>query len=92
MIKKIKTIQADSFYNVDPTGFTPVSPLVKGRILLHKLRAQGPRKDVKTKEAPLQELPLFDKRRPVVYTDSTFYSYYIKLINLVKNLFVDNFY
>ncbi len=60
------------FFNVDPTGLTPVSPLVKGRILLHKLRAQGPRKDVKTKEAPLQELLLFDKWRPVIYTDSTF--------------------
>lgn len=37
---KIKTIQADSFYYVDPTRFALVSPRVKSRILLHKLRAR----------------------------------------------------
>lgn len=40
MIKKIKTIIEDSFCYVDQTGFAPVSPLTKGRILLHKLQAR----------------------------------------------------
>lgn len=60
-IKKSYIKMSIRFFNVDPTGLTPVSLLVKGRILLHKLQAQGPRKNAKTKEVLLQELPLFDK-------------------------------
>jgi len=39
----------------------------------------------KIKEALLQEPSLFDKRRPVVYTDSTFCLHYIQLRNLVNS-------
>jgi hypothetical protein len=45
------------FGEMDLTGVAPVSPLVKGGILLHKLQAQvHPRYD-KTKEAPYSRTP-----------------------------------
>ena len=93
-MKKIKTIlrQAqNSFYYVDPTGLTPVSPLVKNGILLHKLRAQGPQRYRKTKRALSQELSLLTSGLPAIYANSVFWSYCIKLTNLVKYNFVDNF-
>ena len=91
MIKKIKTIGKDSFYYVDPTGFTPVSPFVKDGILLHKLRAQGPQKHRKTKRALLQELSLPTTGMPAIYANSVFWIHHIKPVSSVKYNFVDNF-
>ncbi len=60
------------FSNVDPTGFTPVSPVVKNGILLHKLRAQGPREDDKAKRTPLQGFSLLTTGMPAIYANSVF--------------------
>lgn len=49
---------------MDSTGLAPAFSLVKGEILLHKLQAQGPRKDAKTKEVLLQGLPLLTSEDP----------------------------
>jgi len=57
-IKKSHTLMNARFFNVDPTGFTPVSPVVKNGILLHKLQARVHDKNAKTKEVLLQGLPL----------------------------------
>jgi len=69
---KIKTPSEDRIFNVDPTGLTPVSPVVKNGILLHKLRAQGPQKYFKTKRALLQELSLLTTGMPAIYANSVF--------------------
>ncbi len=37
---KLKIPSEDEIFNVDPTRFALVSPLTKGRILLHKLQAR----------------------------------------------------
>ena len=87
-IKKIKTIprQAqDSFYNVDPTGFKPVFPLVKGGVLSHKLQARVHARHIKTKKALLQELSLLTSGIPTVYVDSTFCLHYITPQNYVNS-------
>ena len=47
---KLKTPSEDRIFNVDPTGLTPVSPVVKNGILLHKLRAQVHKNILKQKE------------------------------------------
>lgn len=38
--KTKKLLLKEKLFGVDPTGFAPVSPLAKGRILLHKIRAR----------------------------------------------------
>ena len=57
-IKKLKIPSEDRTFNMDPTGFKPASPLAKGSILSHKLQARVHIKDIKTKKALLQGLPL----------------------------------
>lgn len=92
---KIKIPSEDRIFNVDPTGLAPVSLLVKGRILLHKLQAQVHKshfnKFNKKQKPPKSEEFVLTSSGPAVYANSTFWSHYIRLINLVKNDFVDNF-
>ncbi|KKT90791.1 MAG: hypothetical protein UW93_C0021G0005 [Parcubacteria group bacterium GW2011_GWC1_45_13] len=48
----------DGIFGVDPTGFEPVSALVKGAVLPHELQARVHGAIIKQKKPHLQGLPL----------------------------------
>ena len=92
MIKKIKTILRqswNSFCFVDPTGFAPVSLLVKGRILLHKLQAQVHgyyfNKFDKKQKPPKSEAFVLTSSGLAIYANSTFWTHYTRIITLVND-------
>src|SRR3990167_4496287 len=79
----------DRFSSVDPTGLAPVSLLVKGRILLHKLQARIHRLNfirflIKTKTPEIGGLCLTSSES-AIYANSTFWFYYIIPPNCVNN-------
>ncbi len=87
--KKIKIPSEDRIFNVDPTGFAPVSSLAKGRILLHKLRARIHiliLTDLKIKQKPLKFRGLcLASGELAIYANTAFWSHYIKHLTFVKN-------
>ncbi len=91
-IKKLKIPSEDRIFNMDPTGFAPVSLLVKGRILLHKLQARVHKcysnKFNKKQKPPKSEAFVLTSSGPAVYANSTFWLHYIKPINYVNSPFI----
>lgn len=80
---------------MDPGRIALPSPLAKGSILLHEIRARvryGCYQIQNKNKSPRKiEDICFSKRRPVVHTNPAFYSHYIKPTNLVNSNFADSF-
>ena len=78
-----KSPVGERLFSVDPTGFAPVSLLVKGRILLHKLQARIHDYNFNinngNKKSPLSRTSSVTSSKPVIYTNPTFATIITKL-------------